>query len=80
MPSQILREDVTDQWNEIGCHPGYISSDFRSVYLAERETELATLCDPRVRHTVELLRLALVSYADFPRRGHSASPEAQPWR
>jgi predicted glycoside hydrolase/deacetylase ChbG (UPF0249 family) len=45
---------------ELGCHPGYMESDFRSSYSGEREAELRTLCSPAVRkalgeHGIELI-------------------------
>ena len=33
---------------ELGCHPGY-ADDVETTYGAEREVEVRTLCDPRVR-------------------------------
>jgi predicted glycoside hydrolase/deacetylase ChbG (UPF0249 family) len=62
---QMLREEVTAAWTEVGCHPGYVSDDFRSPYLTEREVELATLTDPAVRSMIDDLGLLLCSYADF---------------
>jgi chitin disaccharide deacetylase len=63
----ILRNEVDEGWTEIGCHPGFATGDFRSVYLAEREVEVETLTDPRVRAEIEALGVRLASYADLPR-------------
>ena len=63
---KILREELTAPWTELGCHPGYVDPGFRSVYLQEREAELATLTDPRVRDTLDQLGVQLCSFADFP--------------
>jgi chitin disaccharide deacetylase len=60
----ILRNEVGEGWTEIGCHPGYVSGDFTSVYLAEREAELRTLTDPSVRDEVRSLGIRLASYRD----------------
>jgi predicted glycoside hydrolase/deacetylase ChbG (UPF0249 family) len=62
---RLLHEEVSEGWTEFLCHPGYVSSDFTSVYLSERETEVRTLTDPRIRHTIEQLGICLVSYADY---------------
>lgn len=62
---QILRTEVTAEWTEIGCHPGYVGDGLRSVYLTERETELQTLTDPRLRGTIAELGIELCSYADY---------------
>lgn len=45
--------------SELACHPGY-ADDVESMYRSERATEVATLCDPRVRaavveHGIELI-------------------------
>ncbi len=63
---QMLREEVPDGWTEFSCHPGYRSPDFTSVYLAEREAEIRTLTDPRIREMIAELGIRLVSYADYP--------------
>ncbi len=66
---RYLREDVVAGWTEFLCHPGYVSSDYRSIYYAEREAELRTLTDPRIRQTIEALGIRLASYADYRAAG-----------
>jgi predicted glycoside hydrolase/deacetylase ChbG (UPF0249 family) len=61
----ILGEEVGDGWTEVSCHPGYITPGYRSTYSAEREEEIRTLTDPRIRDTIAQLGLELVSYADY---------------
>lgn len=61
----ILRNEIGDGWTELGCHPGYVQDDFTSIYLSEREVELATLCDPLVRQEVDVLGIRLASYAEL---------------
>ena len=63
----LLRTEVLPGFSEIGCHPGYASDDYRAVYLAEREIELATLTDPRIRDTIRELGIELTSFAEYPR-------------
>jgi predicted glycoside hydrolase/deacetylase ChbG (UPF0249 family) len=63
----ILRNEVEEGWTEIGCHPGFVTPDFRSVYLAEREVEVQTLADPRVRAEIEALGIRLATFADLAR-------------
>jgi predicted glycoside hydrolase/deacetylase ChbG (UPF0249 family) len=65
----ILRNEVGDGWTELGCHPGHVTGDFQSVYLTEREVELATLTDPGVRAEIDRLGIRLASYAEFDRPG-----------
>ena len=62
---RMLREEVGEGWTEFSCHPGYASSDYAAVYYAEREAEVRTLTDPRIRQTVEELNIRLGSYADY---------------
>jgi predicted glycoside hydrolase/deacetylase ChbG (UPF0249 family) len=45
---------------ELGCHPGY-GSDLDSVYASERDKEIRTLCDPRIRE--KLARLGITPTA-----------------
>jgi predicted glycoside hydrolase/deacetylase ChbG (UPF0249 family) len=65
---RMLREEVVEGWTEFSCHPGYSSPDYIAVYNSEREAEVRTLTDPRVRQTVEKLGIRLVSYADYLER------------
>ena len=65
---RMLLEEAADGWTEFSCHPGYRSPDYRAMYLIEREEEVRTLTDPRVRQTVDELGLELASYADFAAR------------
>ena len=62
---QMLREELGEGWTEVSCHPGYLSPDYTAVYLGEREAEVRTLTDPRIRQTIEELGIRLVSYADY---------------
>jgi chitin disaccharide deacetylase len=48
---------------ELGCHPGRAGVR-GSQYAAERERELAALCDPRVRDALTRHRVRLLSFAD----------------
>jgi predicted glycoside hydrolase/deacetylase ChbG (UPF0249 family) len=70
---RILATEVVSEWTEIGCHPGYQSMDFSSIYDREREAELRTLTDPRVRVTIEELGLELASYAAYHAGQQAAS-------
>ena len=62
---QMLRHEVREGWTEFSCHPGYVSPDYAAVYRAEREVEVRTLTDPRIRRTIAQLGIHLVSYADY---------------
>ncbi len=63
----MLRTEVPPGVTEFSCHPGYLSDGYHCVYSAEREAELVTLTDPRIRQTIEEEHIHLISYADYAR-------------
>jgi predicted glycoside hydrolase/deacetylase ChbG (UPF0249 family) len=48
---------------ELGCHPG-ADGELKSAYRHEREIELRTLCDPRVRRCIHDYGITLISFRD----------------
>lgn len=60
----LLANEVRDGWTELSCHPGYIGDGYSAVYLAEREAEVRTLTDPRIRDALDRDGIELASYAD----------------
>lgn len=54
-----LPEGIT----ELGCHPA-LWNDVESMYGPERQVEVATLCDPRVREAVVAEGVELIGFAD----------------
>ncbi len=68
----LIRTEVLPGISEIGCHPGYVSDDYKAVYLIERETEVATLTDLRICETLREEQVELISFAQY-----SAVAEAQ---
>jgi chitin disaccharide deacetylase len=62
---RMLAAEIGPGVTELGCHPGYVASDFRSSYSGEREVELRTLCDPTVRRAIEELGIALIDFRDL---------------
>lgn len=68
---RVLRQ-TGDGATELACHPGYVDAELRSSYSAEREIELATLCDPRVRDALSDLHIELVGSREVS--GASARP------
>lgn len=63
--SRFLREEFTDGAYELCCHPGYVDPEASFVYHRDREWELATLTDPRIRDLVAELGIRLVSWRDL---------------
>ena len=64
---RLLDAEVREGVSELTCHPGYVEPGFRSSYAAEREVELRTLCDPRVRRVIRDWRIRLIGFRDLPR-------------
>jgi predicted glycoside hydrolase/deacetylase ChbG (UPF0249 family) len=62
---RMLRDEVEEGWTEISCHPGYRSPGYSAVYLAEREEEVRTLTDPRIRAAIDDCGIELRSYAQL---------------
>ena len=52
---------------ELACHPGY-ADDIETTYRRERATEVATLCDPRVRTALSAQHLELVGFHEVAPR------------
>lgn len=65
--ARMLGDDVPEGITELSCHPGYMDAHRDSAYALERELELRTLCDPRVRAVVRGRGITLVSYHDLGR-------------
>jgi predicted glycoside hydrolase/deacetylase ChbG (UPF0249 family) len=60
---RLLRilDDLDGGTTELACHPGY-ASGLSSRYTHEREHELRTLTDPRVRERIDKLGIELVGF------------------
>jgi predicted glycoside hydrolase/deacetylase ChbG (UPF0249 family) len=50
---------------ELTCHPGYVDAELASSYTVEREAELRTLCDPRVRQAIAERGIRLAGFRDL---------------
>lgn len=64
---EMLRTEVPPGFTEFSCHPGYVTDDYKAVYLREREAEVETLVDPRIPATIDELGIRLISYAGYHR-------------
>ena len=64
---RILEAEVGNRPLELACHPGRPDPTLASSYAVERELELRTLCDPRIRRFLEGREIALVSFAELSR-------------
>jgi chitin disaccharide deacetylase len=61
---QILATEVGDGVTELGCHPGCADPALASSYTIERELELSTLCDDRVRGFLDDHGIALIGFGE----------------
>ena len=64
----VILGQIGDGITELGCHPGY-ADGLTSTYTGERETEVRTLTDPRVRTRVGELGIKLIGFDELSRLG-----------
>ena len=64
--SHILRKELTAGIYEMACHPGYFDASAQMVYHHDRELELRTLCDPRLREILGEEGIRLIGYRQLP--------------
>jgi predicted glycoside hydrolase/deacetylase ChbG (UPF0249 family) len=62
---RLLDSEVREGITELTCHPGYVESGLPSSYATEREVELRTLCDDRVRQAIRKEGIRLIASADL---------------
>ena len=69
---EILERDLIEGVTELSCHPGRPDRTLVSAYVTERERELRTLCDARVRHFLERSGVVLIHHGQaVGRPGHA---------
>lgn len=77
---RILRHEISDGIYEMSCHPGYYDAALQAVYHREREAELRTLTEPRLRPLLDELGIALISYRELGRAMQGETPRDVPGR
>jgi chitin disaccharide deacetylase len=65
---RLLAEAVGAGVHELSCHPGYVDEHLVSSYALERQTELATLCDPVVAGALDEQGIRLATFHEVPGR------------
>ena len=70
--ARMLEKEIQPGVTELSCHPGYTDPDYITGYAAEREIELRTLGDRRVRQVFAEQSIRLISYHDVARLQLSA--------
>jgi chitin disaccharide deacetylase len=63
---RILHNELTGGIYEMACHPGYFDDAMEMVYHRDRELELRTLCDPRLRAMLAEEDIRLIGYRQLP--------------
>ena len=71
--ARMLETEIEEGITELSCHPGYVDPDYSSGYSKEREAELRTLCDPRIRQVLAEQSIQLVSYHDLGKLAMSSA-------
>jgi chitin disaccharide deacetylase len=71
---RLVDAEIGEGVTELTCHPGYVEPGFPSSYAAEREVELQTLCDPRVREAIVQRGICLVGFQDLPALAVTIAP------
>jgi predicted glycoside hydrolase/deacetylase ChbG (UPF0249 family) len=61
---RMLQTALCDGVVELSCHPGYTGDDFASSYDGERELELHTLADPKLRAFFRANGVKLIDFRD----------------
>lgn len=61
----VLETEIRPGYTELACHPGYMTSEFKSEYAVEREIELQSLCSRIVKQRVTELNIELVNYSQI---------------
>ena len=74
---RLLDAEVREGVTELSCHPGYVEPGYRSSYLVERELELRTLCDARVRQAIRDRGIRLMGFRDLLARAPVATLTAE---
>lgn len=62
---RLLDAEVRDGVSELTCHPGYAEPGLHSSYAVEREVELRTLCDQRVRQAMLEREIRVIGFAEL---------------
>lgn len=68
-----LLEALETEVTELCCHPGY-TDGLKDWYREERVQEVRTLCDQRVRATIERLGFRLISFRELAGQRGSVEP------
>jgi hypothetical protein len=60
--------------SEVSCHPGYLESRADAQYNREREVELRSLCDAKVKAAIAEEGIRLISFREYGRMASRGGP------
>jgi predicted glycoside hydrolase/deacetylase ChbG (UPF0249 family) len=63
---RLLCTEIDHDITELACHPGFPDDSLVSTYATERELELRTLCDTRVRRFLDQRGIELLTFREVP--------------
>ena len=75
---RLLDAEIGEGVTELTCHPGYVDAELASSYAAEREVELETLCDDRVRWALAERQIRLIGFKNLRLPEHRATMPKKP--
>jgi len=61
--------------SEVSCHPGYLESRADAQYNREREVELRSLCDAKVKAAIAEEGIRLISFREYGRMAARGAPK-----
>ncbi len=62
---RVLLRSLGPGVSEVSCHPGYLESRADAQYNREREVELRSLCDAKVKAAIAEEGIRLISFREF---------------
>jgi predicted glycoside hydrolase/deacetylase ChbG (UPF0249 family) len=61
--------------SEVSCHPGYLESRADAQYNREREVELRSLCDAKIKAAIAEEGIRLISFREYGRMASRGGPK-----
>ena len=71
--ASMIETEIGEGFTELSCHPGHVDANHHTTYSIEREAELRTLCDQRIRDALSEQAIRLISYHDFAKLSMNGS-------
>ena len=71
----VLLRSLWPGVSEVSCHPGYLESRPGALYNREREVELRSLCDAKVKAAIAEEGIRLISFREYGRMASRGGPE-----